>query len=237
LPVPEAVALTEGRRLLFVIPWGERTIVGTTDTDYNGPLDDVRPLPEDINYLLGALNDFFPSAAIKGTHFVSAWAGLRPLIATPENLLSRWRGIFSGQSLANNGTPSDISRSHQILNPEVGWWDLIGGKLTTYRLMAEQALDQIVKWLGSVERLNVETRQCRTAEEPLLLPSETQGVSGILPPAFSRQIIEHYCNHEWAVHLDDLMVRRTMAACFNLTQEEKAAELENYRLLFRAAKA
>jgi glycerol-3-phosphate dehydrogenase len=116
---------------------------------------------------------------------------LRPLIADPH------------------GKPSEISRSHQIDNPEPGWWDVAGGKLTTYRLMAEQTIDRIVKWLNGLNGSNRQLRSCRTATEALLSPSEVEGVSGILPPEFCRKAVEHYCANEWAIHLEDIMVRRT----------------------------
>ena len=60
LPVPDAVVMTEGRRILFAIPWGERVILGTTDTDYDGPLDDVRAEPADVAYVLEWSTPRFP---------------------------------------------------------------------------------------------------------------------------------------------------------------------------------
>ena len=185
VPVPETVVMTEGQRILFAIPWGERTILGTTDTDYDGSLDQVTTDANDIRYVLQITNQFFPDARLARADVISAWAGLRPLIANP------------------NGKPSDISRSHEIKNPEPGWWDVAGGKLTTYRLMAEQTVDQIVR------ELNLTAAACRTATEPLLPPAETADLSGILPPEFNRRSVEHYLAHEWALHLDDVMVRRT----------------------------
>jgi glycerol-3-phosphate dehydrogenase len=189
LPVPETVVMTEGKRILFAIPWGERTILGTTDTDYEGSLDDVRPQETDIRYVLEVANRVFPRAQLELADIISTWAGLRPLVATP------------------GGKPSDVSRSHEIRNREPGWWDVAGGKLTTYRLMAEQALNGIVKCLQREH--GVKAAPCRTAESPLLEPDETSGVSGILPPEFGRRAVEHYVTEEWAVHLDDVMVRRT----------------------------
>jgi glycerol-3-phosphate dehydrogenase len=196
VPVPDTVVMTEGKRILFAIPWGERTILGTTDTDYHGPLDDVTADAADISYVLQITNQFFPSARLTTADVISAWAGLRPLLANP------------------NGKPSDISRSHVITNPEPGWWDVAGGKLTTYRLMAEQAVDQIVKRcfqpVSSGEPAGrAVPLPCRTAKEPLLSQAEVAEVSGILPSEFSRRSVEHYCANEWAVHLDDIMVRRT----------------------------
>lgn len=227
LPFPSAVVLTAGKRILFVIPWGQRAIVGTTDTDYSGDLDNVQPTAEDVSYLLRALNDFFPSARISNADIISSWAGLRPLIADAH------------------GAASDISRAHQIGNPEPGWWDVAGGKLTTYRLIAEQTVDQISaeqKW---------QVPPCATDREPLLKPGEADGVSGILPPTLCRDVVAHYCRNEWAVHLDDVMVRRANwhqyhgDSCHEATQvadwmrehlewsaAEKSLELTRYRQAF-----
>jgi len=221
------VVLTAGARILFAIPWGERVILGTTDTDYTGSLEDVRAEPDDIAYVLQIVNEFFPTARILANDIISTWAGLRPLIADAH------------------GCASDISRAHEIRNPECGWWDVAGGKLTTYRLIAEQAVDQIAaqeKW-----RLP----RCATAEEPLLKPEETAGVSGILPPPWSKGAVAYYCAHEWAAHLDDVMVRRTswhyyyedafqkaaqvaawMAECLGWETDEQGRELSRYRSLF-----
>ncbi|MBE0542061.1 MAG: glycerol-3-phosphate dehydrogenase/oxidase [Verrucomicrobia bacterium] len=230
VPVPDTVVMTEGKRILFAIPWGERTIIGTTDTDYDGPLDQVTADTEDIRYVLAISNQFFPQAKLTASDVISAWAGLRPLLADP------------------NGKPSDISRSHEIRTPEPGWWDVAGGKLTTYRLMAEQTVDQLVKWLTKQRAVNGHTQACRTAVEPLLPVSETANLSGILPPPFSRAAVEHFCANEWAVHLDDVMVRRTswhyyywdaaakaeqvanwMSDLLGWFEAQRANELENYR--------
>jgi glycerol-3-phosphate dehydrogenase len=200
VPVPDTVVMTEGKRILFAIPWGERTILGTTDTDYAGSLDEVQADPADIDYVLGITNQFFPQAQLKSPDVISAWAGLRPLLADPH------------------GKPSDVSRSHEITNPEPGWWDVAGGKLTTYRLMAEQAVDRILKTLPA----RTAAGACRTAEEPLLPPAEVKDFSGILPPEFSRRAVEHYCAHEWAVHLDDVMVRRTSWHYYHRDAGQKA---------------
>jgi glycerol-3-phosphate dehydrogenase len=232
LPVTETVVMTEGKRILFAIPWGQRTILGTTDTDYDESLDDVRADAADLSYVLRIANQFFPAAKLVETDVISAWAGLRPLVADPS------------------GRPSDVSRAHEIHSPEPGWWDVAGGKLTTYRLMGEQTVDGIVKWLPKSEggqRAPAAFQPCRTAEEPLLPGSQTAGVSGILPPEFGRRPVEHYVASEWAVHLDDVMVRRTswhyylsdaaakaqqvagwMAELLGWTEAQRAAEIARY---------
>ena len=185
LPVPDAVVLSAGTRILFVIPWGERTILGTTDTDYQGAIEDVRTEPEDIRYLLEIANAHFPAARLEAGDVRGSWAGLRPLLANPA------------------GRPSDISRSHVIRMTEPGWFDVAGGKLTTYRLMAQQAVDLVLRHLHR----KVNTR--RTALEPLVAAHEAAGVSALEPPPVTRTAVEHYVRNEWAVQLDDVMVRRT----------------------------
>jgi glycerol-3-phosphate dehydrogenase len=183
LPVPSAVVITEGSRILFVSPWGDRVIIGTTDTDYDGAPEDVHPTADDVAYVLQTLNEFFPAADVEESDIVATWAGLRPLIADP------------------NGRPSDISRAHQIQCPEPAWWDVAGGKLTTYRLMAEQTIDQIAR------HLNAKVEPCRTATETLL--PDAQPFSGIEPAPWSKQAVEHFVTNEWAAHLDDVLVRRS----------------------------
>ena len=209
LPLPETVVLTEGKRILFTIPWGDRTILGTTDTDYNGPLDSITADQTDIEYILRIANRFFPKAGLNAGDVVSSWAGVRPLIADPK------------------GRPSDISRSHEIRSPEPGWFDVAGGKLTTYRLMAEQAVDRIAAMLRAGNGRS-HAEPCRTAEEPLLSESETRGVSAITPPPFERQVVDHYCRNEWAVHLSDIMRRRTSWHYYFADAAERARQVAQW---------
>ncbi|HEX4348987.1 MAG TPA: glycerol-3-phosphate dehydrogenase/oxidase [Verrucomicrobiae bacterium] len=204
---PDTVVMTDGKRILFAIPWGERTILGTTDTDYNGPLDRVQADASDISYILNIANQFFPRAKLAERDVISTWAGLRPLIANAS------------------GAPSDISRSHEIRNPEPGWWDVAGGKLTTYRLMAEQTVNQIVEALNHKAQ---RPARCRTAHEPLLSRAETDGVSGILPPPMTRDVVKHFCEREWAVHLDDVMIRRTSWHYYFTDATERAEQVAGW---------
>ncbi|MBN2505150.1 MAG: glycerol-3-phosphate dehydrogenase/oxidase [Verrucomicrobia bacterium] len=230
LAPPDSVVMTEGKRILFAIPWRERTVLGTTDTDYAGSLDHVTAEAADVDYVLQVVNRFFPAACLRPAEVISVWAGLRPLIASPR------------------GKPSDISRSHQIRNPEPGWWDVAGGKLTTYRRMAEQTIDAIARWLSRNYPRAPQVAPCRTAGQPLLPAAETAGVSGIEPPPCTRDVVEHYCAREWAVHVEDVMVRRAswqqycpdarqraervadwMGPRLRWTPEIRAAELQRYR--------
>ena len=186
-PASEAVVMAEGKRILFAIPWGERVILGTTDTDYDGSLEEVPTDEGDVAYILGVANRVFPSARLEPADALAHWAGVRPLISSGN---------------VKTGSPSNTSRNHQIRMSEPGWIDVAGGKLTTYRLMAQQTVDRIGR------HLKAPLPECRTAREPLLDPAATT-FSGVLPPPVTRQAVEHYCTREWATHLDDVMLRRT----------------------------
>ena len=84
LPLPCAVVMTAGPRILFGIPWGQRMILGTTDTDYEGPPEAVTTDEADIAYILEIVNANFPAAALTPADVIRTWAGLRPLIDTGQ---------------------------------------------------------------------------------------------------------------------------------------------------------
>ena len=195
--------LPETTNVLFALPWGERIILGTTDTDYAGPLDSPEADAADIQYILDIANRNFPSANLAPNDIINTYAGLRPLIADPSN------------------KPSDISRRHEIRMTEPGWFDVAGGKLTTYRLMAEQTIDRIVDFT------KIDARPCTTAQTPLL-PEAQIHFSGIFPPPVSREAVEHFCRNEWAVNLDDIMVRRTSWRYYHPNHREIADSAANW---------
>ncbi|MBI3724774.1 glycerol-3-phosphate dehydrogenase/oxidase, partial [bacterium] len=132
LPIDHAIVLAAVRdaRVLFAIPWGPRTIVGTTDTDDAGSPDACEANAWDVDYLLETANHYFPKLAAREEDVISTWAGLRPLMA------------------AQAERASDVSREHEILDVAPGLLTIAGGKLTTYRLMAEQAVDRVVRKIG-----------------------------------------------------------------------------------------
>lgn len=113
-------------RVMFVLPWRDYAYIGTTDTEYHGDPDEVAADPEDIDYLLRSANDIFPGARLKPSDVVSAWAGVRPLLA-PES--------------AEGVSESATSREHEIWRDQSGLLNIAGGKLTTYRSMAAEATD------------------------------------------------------------------------------------------------
>lgn len=141
----EAVVLNAKRdgRMLFVLPWGPLTLVGTTDTDFTGDVDRVVPTAEDVAYLLEAVNETFPGAHVTPADVVSAYAGLRPLIRE-----------------AGAREESDISREHEIFEDSDGLISVAGGKLTTHRAMAQEVLDRVCARLGR-------DLPCRTADTGL----------------------------------------------------------------------
>ncbi|MGE0708908.1 MAG: glycerol-3-phosphate dehydrogenase [Planctomycetota bacterium] len=148
LPIRHAVVLTgpQDGRVMFAIPWGQRTIVGTTDTDTEEDADTVEASAADVDYLLEAANAFFPRLNATRADVVSTWSGLRPLMADDES-----------------ASASDVSREHELLSLDPGLLAIAGGKLTTYRLMAEQVVDKVLEKLGP----GVHFDACRTAEQPL----------------------------------------------------------------------
>jgi glycerol-3-phosphate dehydrogenase len=142
-------AVRDGR-LFFVIPWEDHTIVGTTDTDYSGPLDAVCADAEDVEYLLESLNFYFPAARLTERDVVSTFAGLRPLVAgkKPE-------------------APSEISREDELFESPSGLISLGGGKLTTYRRAAIKVIDRVARQLRG--RFGTHVR-ARSGTESLPLP-------------------------------------------------------------------
>ena len=116
-------------RLVFVIPWQGATLIGTTDTDYEGPLEAPLATAEDVTYLLESVNRAFPDARLRPSDVVSLQAGLRPLVG------------------AGSGATTRASREDRIFETPSGLIAIAGGKLTTYRRMAQRVVDLAVRRL------------------------------------------------------------------------------------------
>lgn len=116
-------------RFLFVIPWHGRTLIGTTDTDYRGSFDDPQADEEEINRVVESAARAFPASHLSREDVISAFAGLRPLVA------------------GNDDSTKDLSRKDEIIESSSGLISVTGGKLTTYRRMAERVVDATVKRL------------------------------------------------------------------------------------------
>jgi glycerol-3-phosphate dehydrogenase len=135
--IAAVIPVRKDRRSIFVVPWpgrdgqvggpGGRTYIGTTDTDYTGDVDDPQCTEDDVAYLLGAMNDVL-TTPLDRSDVLASWAGLRPLVRQAET-----------------GKTADLSRRHRVAGSESGVVTVTGGKLTTYREMAEDTVDAVAK--------------------------------------------------------------------------------------------
>jgi glycerol-3-phosphate dehydrogenase len=103
-----------------------------------------------------------------------------------------------------------------------GWWDVTGGKLTTYRLMAEETVDQIARHVGRP------VKPCSTASLPLVESNNGDSQSGVLPPPVEQSVVAAACEHEWARHLDDVMIRRTSWRYYHRDHREFAVKVADW---------
>lgn len=142
-PIKQAVYfdVADGR-MIFAIPRGRTTYIGTTDTDYQADIDAVRITKTDVDYLLNAVNESFPQVMLIERDVESSWAGLRPLIHE------------EGKSA------SELSRKDEIFEAESGLLSIAGGKLTGYRKMAERIVDMVQKKYFSDRKL----KACQTKQ-------------------------------------------------------------------------
>jgi glycerol-3-phosphate dehydrogenase len=222
------VPVPKDKRSVFVVPWlptddggFELTYVGTTDTDYEGSLDDPQCTADDVAYLLKAIN-LSVREPLTEADVVGTWAGLRPLVKA-----------------ASSGRTADLSRRHKVVRSDSGVITVNGGKLTTYREMAEDTVDELVRHLDGAPRA---ARRCRTArlrlhgaaradakttgltrhladrygsEAPALhaLIAESPGLGEPLVPGlpYVKAEVVYAVRHEMATTVDDVLARRTRA--------------------------
>ncbi|MFP5254281.1 MAG: glycerol-3-phosphate dehydrogenase/oxidase [Acidimicrobiia bacterium] len=224
------VPVPKDKRSVFVVPWLPRgdgtyelTYIGTTDTDYDGPLDDPQCTPEDVAYLLRAINGSV-AEPLSEADVVGTWAGLRPLVKA-----------------ATTGRTADLSRQHKVEVSDSGVVTITGGKLTTYREMAEDTLRVVV---GRLDELPRRARRCRTRSLPLRgadAPAPADDADGLLrhlhgrygaearvllalieaDPGLGEALVPglpyvraealHAVRHEMARSVDDVLARRTRA--------------------------
>ena len=120
-------------RVMFVLPWGDVTIIGTTDTDDLVSPDEVYATREDVLYLVRSANAIFPNARLTMGDVIAAWAGLRPLLGHAGS------------------TPMSVPREHRIEESASGLITIAGGKLTTYREMAAQVVDLVARKIRAID--------------------------------------------------------------------------------------
>ena len=225
LPVGHAVVMqARDRRSVFAVPRDGATYIGTTDTDHGPPVDHPEVTAEDAEYLLDAANRCFTGPPLAPTDVTGTWAGLRPLLHEEGK------------------RPSEISRKDEIMvDAATGLVSIAGGKLTTYRRMAERVVDLVCERLG--HRV-----PCRTDAVPLpggeRLPEEVARKLLALPagaaerlvrlygaeaetiaarggetvpglPIVLRGEVEHVLDAEMTLTLEDLLERRTRLLLFD----------------------
>jgi glycerol-3-phosphate dehydrogenase len=147
-----AIVPAGGGRSIFALPWLGRSLIGTTDNNYEGDLEHVQPATEDVDYLLEAVNGFF-GCELSRHHLTGAYAGVRPLISSGDSRKS-----------------VDISRKAELYETSSGLITITGGKLTTWRRMAKLTVDRLVERDGR-------QAPCRTQEIPLGAPVDPDALT------------------------------------------------------------
>jgi len=222
------LVLRTAKSVLFVIPWKDHWIIGTTDTDWNLDLAHPAASRSDVDYLLRVINE---ALAHPLTHddIQGVYAGLRPLLYGEDD------------------STSQLSREHAVSEPAAGLITIAGGKYTTYRVMARDVVDAAARHLGRkvpasrthrVPLLGADgwdaawnQREARSRQRGIslermerLLRRYGSGVDEIFEaidrepalgqpldgaPAYLRAEVHHAVTHEGALHLDDVLTRRT----------------------------
>jgi glycerol-3-phosphate dehydrogenase len=225
------------KRSLFVVPWGANrdgtfryAYVGTTDTDYDGPLEDPPCTAEDVAYVLRALNAAL-TTRIEPEDVTGSWAGLRPLVKS-----------------ATTGRTADLSRRHRVTIGPAGVVGVTGGKLTTYREMAEDTVDTVLGQLGEKARCRTKrlrllgadgyaettpgtpehhlgSRYGALAQEVRDLLDADPALGAPLVPAlpYLRAEAVYAARHEMATDLEDVLTRRTRAHLYDRAATAAAA--------------
>jgi glycerol-3-phosphate dehydrogenase len=171
--IAAVIAVPKDRRSIFVVPWGDGDDVyaGTTDTAWDGALDEPACMPEDVDYILDALNHSV-AQPVASDDVTGVWAGLRPLLAP------------KGQRHLSERT-ADLSRRHRVRSSESGLVTVTGGKLTTYRKMAEDTVDEVVRILATLgDPVAQHVRRCRTYRLPI---RGAEGLARMLEPGAAKE--------------------------------------------------
>ncbi len=226
--IAAVVPVPKDRRSVFVVPWGNYTYVGTTDTDYEGDIDSPQCTAEEVSYLLSAIN-FSTNAKLDESDVTGSWAGLRPLV----------------KDTASTRT-ADLSRKAAITRSTSGMLTVTGGKLTTYRRMAADAIDEAVEALGHGQKSGTKRvvitggegwddtqsddhlhgRYGSKAADIRQLVDLDSNLGGPLVPGlpYLRAEAVYAVRHEMATTLDDVFARRTRALLLGRDATIAAAE-------------
>lgn len=211
----------DDKRPVFVFPWEGATVVGTTDLDHTESMQAEACIAlEEVRYLLDAVNHQFPGARIVPADIWSTWSGVRPVVSERD----------AGHDLSAAHKPSDEKREHAIW-VDKGLISVAGGKLTTYRLIAEEVLEK-AGFHRPATRAELSERAFAPAPEcsqPALTYVQRRRLMGRYGEAASQALVnagteslarvgatdtlwwelEWACRFESVQHLDDLLLRRT----------------------------
>lgn len=192
------------RRMIFLLPWGDDSLLGTTDTRFTQPADAVRTEMDDVDYLLEQLRELAPSRAIDAADIITSFAGVRALIRSEQR------------------RPSRRSREERIVASGENLLTVAGGKYTTFRAIADKVVGRVSRMLG--QRL----AGCVTAATPLTKrrPEKTGIRLSDSPDVYESDIV-FACTDEMAVTLEDVMRRRTRLALSGRGREEVAAQVSH----------
>ncbi|GAC1410878.1 MAG: glycerol-3-phosphate dehydrogenase/oxidase [Gemmatimonadaceae bacterium] len=196
-------------RVMFCLPAGQQTIIGTTDTWTDESPETVHASESDVDYVLRLANAYFPRARLTPADVVSAWAGIRPL------------------AMIGAANPSMVSREHSIVADSAGIINVTGGKLTTYRSMAAEIVDLVQEALGSEKKAAptdlVELPGADRPREIARLQREDPTLSKPLVDGlpYTGAHLVYGVSKEMAQTLSDLLIRR-MHLAFETRDHGKA---------------
>jgi glycerol-3-phosphate dehydrogenase len=185
-------------RFIFTIPWGAVTLIGTTDSDHHGPLDDPEPTEPEIEQLLAETNPSLAEPLVRGD-VVAAYAGLRPLVSHGA------------------GNTADLSRKHRVTASPAGMVTITGGKLTTWRRMAEDAVDRLGDAvLGTLPRSRTTTLTLtggsRASDVVAIAREEGLGAPLLEGLPYVEADVAYAARFEMAATVEDVLARRTRAS-------------------------
>jgi glycerol-3-phosphate dehydrogenase len=196
---PMVITPKDGR-VIFVIPQGDKILLGTTESKIEGKYFDIKPSQEEIDYLLSCVNEYFPSRPIDRSHILSSFAGIRPLVK---------EGSSRGKT----------ARKHKVFNPMGNISVIVGGKLTTFRTMAQDVLKTTLKRLNRGYDKNKTKSQLR---QKSIAPSFSEVV-------VTKEMISNIIDNEYVRTVDDVFIRRL--GIYNESywkQEESYQEMKEY---------
>lgn len=208
LPLKHPIVMTPkdefGDRVIFVIPHGEKVLVGTTEVPEPGDFFDVKPSEAEIDYLIKNLNLYFPDFSLTKKNVIGSYAGIRPLVR-------------EGNSASDRGK---TSREHKIFQPNADTYVIAGGKYTTFRVMGREITQKIC------HRFHKSFNPDKT-EAPLRQKSVVLPFSWHLP---TKEDLLAICQNEMPKTFDDLVKRRLSIVSRAAWKEKTNVDFDAYFL-------